>query len=263
MNGGQGGIRTPGTLARSPVFKTGAINRSATCPTPALYRLGAFPSSKGSTVERLKPTLIPLGDRALLVRFGDTLSDAANRTAVASARRLERAGLPDVVEVVPGLVSVLLNCAVGVDLRRLAGEVGLALEGPTEMVPEPVQHRIPARLDGEDVAEVAAALGMEVAAFRARHNAAPLRVLATGFAPGFVYCGFHPADMVVPRRTQVRAMVPAGTILFAAAQTAIAATPIRTGWHVIGRTAFQNFDASATSPTRLAAGDDIVFEDMA
>jgi hypothetical protein len=32
-NGGQGGIRTPGGLAPSPVFKTGAINRSATCPT--------------------------------------------------------------------------------------------------------------------------------------------------------------------------------------------------------------------------------------
>jgi hypothetical protein len=29
---GQGGIRTPETLARLPVFKTGAINRSATCP---------------------------------------------------------------------------------------------------------------------------------------------------------------------------------------------------------------------------------------
>ena len=30
---GQGGIRTHETLARSPVFETGAFNHSATCPT--------------------------------------------------------------------------------------------------------------------------------------------------------------------------------------------------------------------------------------
>ena len=31
-NGGEGGIRTHGTLARSPVFKTGAFDHSATSP---------------------------------------------------------------------------------------------------------------------------------------------------------------------------------------------------------------------------------------
>ena len=30
--GGWGGIRTPGTLASTPVFKTGALNHSATHP---------------------------------------------------------------------------------------------------------------------------------------------------------------------------------------------------------------------------------------
>jgi hypothetical protein len=30
--GGEGGIRTPGTLSGTPVFKTGAINHSATSP---------------------------------------------------------------------------------------------------------------------------------------------------------------------------------------------------------------------------------------
>ena len=31
-SGGEGGIRTPDTLSSMPVFKTGAINRSATSP---------------------------------------------------------------------------------------------------------------------------------------------------------------------------------------------------------------------------------------
>jgi hypothetical protein len=37
-NGGEGGIRTPGTLSGTPVFKTGAINHSATSPAVAVYK---------------------------------------------------------------------------------------------------------------------------------------------------------------------------------------------------------------------------------
>jgi inhibitor of KinA len=61
----------------------------------------------------------------------------------------------------------------------------------------------------------------------------------------------------------VRPQVPAGTVLFAAGQTAIAATPIRTGWHVIGQTSFQNFDPTALPPTRLAPGDVVRFTEAA
>lgn len=37
-NGGWGGIRTHGTLSRTPVFKTGAFNRSATHPARLRYK---------------------------------------------------------------------------------------------------------------------------------------------------------------------------------------------------------------------------------
>jgi hypothetical protein len=36
QNGGRGGIRTPDTLSGTPVFKTGAINHSATLPVRSL-----------------------------------------------------------------------------------------------------------------------------------------------------------------------------------------------------------------------------------
>ena len=52
--GGQGGIRTHGTVPRTAVFKTAALNHSATCPRRALIvavapvrkRLRAFPRPK-------------------------------------------------------------------------------------------------------------------------------------------------------------------------------------------------------------------------
>jgi KipI family sensor histidine kinase inhibitor len=208
----------------------------------------------------LAPTLLPLGDRALLIRYAETLSDIANRAAIAAARRIGKNVPTGVEEIVPGLVSVLLRYGPDTDYARLRGEIGLLLNGTDEERPEGRVHRIEVIFDGEDLPEIAAVLNRSVPTFIEQHNAAPLRVLATGFAPGFVYCGFHPPGLQMPRRSSVRPIVPAGTVLFAAGQTAVAATPIRTGWHVIGRTAFQNFDPGAEPPTRLAPGDDIVFE---
>ena len=212
--------------------------------------------------EPLSPTLLPLGDRALLIRFSTELSDAANRAAIGLARQLAKEPLEGVAEIAPGLVSVLLRLEPGVEFNRLAGEIRLRL-GEERQAVAGSERLISVSFDGEDLAEVAQRLALSPAEFTARHNAAPLRVLATGFAPGFVYLGFHADDLAVPRREAVRPVVPAGTVLFAAGQTAIAATPIRTGWHVIGRTEFQNFDPASDPPTRLAAGDSIRFEAVA
>jgi len=204
------------------------------------------------------PTLLPLGDRAMLVRFAETLSEQANREATALAARLEADPPEGVEEIAPGLVSVLLRTRPGVDFWRLSGEVRLRM-GELVQGEDRQARSVEITFDGEDLPEVAALLNFSVDGFIDRHNASTLRVLATGFAPGFVYCGFHPRDLVLHRREKVRPMVPAGTVLFAAGQTAIAATPIRTGWHVIGRTSFQNFDPAAEPPTILSGGESIRF----
>lgn len=207
------------------------------------------------------PLIVPLGDHGLLVRFSGALSGAANRAAVAFARQAERARLPGVVEVVANLVSVLLRYDPGqVEFDRLAGEVRLLISAPMGQPEEGAEVAIAVTFDGEDVDEVAGTLGMSRQAFIAAHCGSTLRVLATGFAPGFVYTGFHGAALHVPRRAQVRAQVPPGAVLFAAGQTAITSTAIPTGWHVIGQTGFRNFDPAQASPTRLRAGDRVRFE---
>jgi KipI family sensor histidine kinase inhibitor len=211
------------------------------------------------------PTIQPLGDQGLIVRFGTELSDDANRAAIGFARRLGGRLPEGVREFDPNLVSVLLKYDPRrVSFERLAGEVRLLLGTPGQASGEaPARHVVRVTFDGPDVDEVAGLLQLTRAAFVAQHCAGGLRVLTTGFAPGFVYCGFHDSTLAVPRRTTVRPVVPAGTVLFAARQTAIASTPIPTGWHVIGHTAFRNFAPDADPPTGLREGDEIVFEAVA
>jgi KipI family sensor histidine kinase inhibitor len=206
------------------------------------------------------PTILPLGDSGLLVRFGTVLTDAANRAAIALGLLLDREPLPGVVEVVPNLVSVLLRYdPLTAGPSAIAGELRLRLFALDVAAVAGQAWSIRVVFDGPDLEEVAGALAMSTDAFAASHNASALRVLATGFAPGFVYCGLHPEALVLPRRAVVRPMVPAGSVLFAAGQTAITATEMPTGWHVIGRTDFVNFDPAASPPTRLAAGDTVAF----
>jgi inhibitor of KinA len=210
-----------------------------------------------------RPLIVPLGDSALLVRFSDTLEDAANRQALAFSRTLANDPISGVFEVVPSLVSVLVRYdAMRVDPARLSGEIALRIAwAGSEAAPN--VHRMAVAFggtDGPDLETVAAQLGLEVPDFIAAHNANPLRVLATGFAPGFLYCGFHPGQLNVPRRSVVRPLVSAGSVLFAAGQTAIAATEVPTGWNVIGRTSYRNFDPSRVPPTLIAAGDFVTFE---
>lgn len=210
-----------------------------------------------------RPMVQALGDSAILVRFGSRLDENANRRAIGFAVALESEPIAGIVEIVPSLVSVLLRYDPLVSRHQdIEGEIRLRLHG-TQTERAGAVHRVGVRFGGEagpDLEEVAGLLKLSPDAFIRQHNAAPLRVLATGFAPGFVYCGFHPESLILPRRDKVRPRVSAGSVLFAAGQTAIAATDIPTGWHVIGHTDFSNFVPEATPPTRLRAGDSVAFE---
>lgn len=210
-----------------------------------------------------RPMVQALGDSAILVRFGSRLDENANRRATGFAAALANEEIAGIVEIVPSLVSVLLRYDPLISRHQdIEGEIRLRLHGAQEERAG-VTHRVGVRFGeaaGPDLEEVAGLLKLSPEEFVARHNAVPLRVLATGFAPGFVYCGFHPEAFTLPRRDKVRPLVSAGSVLFAAGQTAIAATDIPTGWHVIGHTDFSNFVPDETPPTKLRAGDSVTFE---
>src|SRR5690606_24027008 len=135
------------------------------------------------------------------------LNEEANRSAVAFARQVLDAAPPGVLEVAPNLVSVLLKYdPVKTGFEALAGALRLLIGGGVGAEDVPASHTIGVRFDGDDLDAVAGALNLPRDAFVATHCASPLRVLATGFAPGFVYCGFHGEALAVPRRQQVRRM---------------------------------------------------------
>lgn len=214
--------------------------------------------------DELSARLMPVGDSGLLVRFATRLGDEANKSAIKGAHKLAGATIRGVEEIVPSLVSVLVRYdPAEISFSTLCGEVRLALSMRAKhngFVPR--TREIPivfGGADGPDLAYAAQLCQLEVNEFIAAHNQGDLRVLATGFAPGFVYCGLHENALNIPRRIKIHSRVPPGSILFAAGQTAITATAIPTGWHVIGRTDFINFQPDCDPPTLLEAADVVRF----
>ena len=213
-------------------------------------------------------TIVPLGDAAWLVRFGDRIDGDLNRRVQRLAQRLRDHGPTWMRDLVPAYASL----AVFVDsddvngnlrnaealIRRSIDETSVETGGrDSERIVE-----IPVRYGSEfgpDLDDVARACGLSPVDIIARHAAAEYRVAMLGFAPGFPYLlGLDPG-LAVPRLAQPRRRVEAGSVAIGGAQTGIYPRPGPGGWRVIGRTAAQLFDPLREPPSLLQPGDRVRF----
>ncbi|MGJ8528334.1 5-oxoprolinase subunit B family protein [Maritalea sp.] len=216
--------------------------------------------------EEITARLIPLGDRSVLVRFGSQLTIDANKRAQSFAKLCQEKLHDKINGCSSNLVSVIIQYDPNmVSFDTLKGQIMMLMSTfDAQKADQNVQtHHVQVKYGGEEgpcLDEVCKELSLSVAQFVEVHTANALHALALGFSPGFLYLGLHDEELRVPRRVQVQENVPAGSILFAAGQTAITSRPIRTGWHVIGRTNLRNFIPDAAQPILITPGDLVQFE---
>ena len=87
------------------------------------------------------------------------------------------------------------------------------------------------------------------------HSGTEFRGYMLGFMPGFPFMGDLPERLRLPRRTEPRVRVPAGSVAIAGGLTAIYPWESPGGWHLLGRCPVRLFDAASESPSLLAVGD--------
>jgi KipI family sensor histidine kinase inhibitor len=214
----------------------------------------------------LAPTASALGDRAVVVRLGDTIDAATSARVLDLADAIAAANLPGVADVVPAYTSVTVHYR-WQDLpeharpapwrwlqQRLlalaAGATGHRRERRT--VELPVCYMPPHAPDLDDVAGRTGLARDEVVR---RHAGADYQVAFIGFRPGFPYLiGLDPA-LAVPRLDSPRHQVAAGSVGLGGAQTGIYPAAGPGGWRLIGRTPAILFDPARDPPSLLAAGD--------
>ncbi len=211
-----------------------------------------------------EPRYLPAGELALVVEFGNTVDPKIHDRVLALDAALQQANWEGVIETVPTYRSLMIHF----DPRRLTTEALIdALAGLDYAFAPPRMRRqlwrIPACYDaphGEDIAELAAHVGLSPARIAALHLGARYRVYMYGFAPGWTFLGGLAEELKIPRRAAPRAPVPPGSLLIAGGQALVAGCAMPTGWYAIGRTPVKMFDPLCEPVFLAGIGDELCFE---
>ena len=215
------------------------------------------------------PRIIPAGDSALLIEFGDSIDYVINARVYALQRAIEASDINDAVdEFVPSYRSLLVEYDVTKFLHdEMRGRVGELVEhtaAPTTSIVDSDQdaHQIPVAYGGElgpDLETVAKHAGLSVDEVISIHSGADYHVFMLGFAPGFPYLGGMDERIACPRLATPRTLVPAGSVGIAEAQTGVYPNASPGGWQLIGRTPMALFDVNADPPVAMLPGTKVNF----
>ncbi|MBE0548263.1 MAG: 5-oxoprolinase subunit PxpB [Rubrivivax sp.] len=213
--------------------------------------------------------LLDAGDAAFTVEYGDTIDPvllaAVNALDIAIAREQAAGRLPGLVETMPTFRSLTVFFDPLLTGRTALIEALRPLCNAAEHA-APVAGRgwrLPVCYGGEagpDLADTARTLGISADEVVSLHSGTTFRVYMLGFLPGFPFMGDLPASLRLPRRTEPRVRVPAGSVAIAASLSAIYPWESPGGWHLLGRCPVRLFNAERDSPSLLAVGDRVQFE---
>lgn len=202
--------------------------------------------------------LLPAGAAAILIEL------PTDDDVLAWVAGLERHRLPAVTDLVPAETTIL----VGFDPARASAAVIAEWIRATQPIGTGSMHsdqvELDVRYDGEDLPDVAAALGISVADVVRAHTEVAWTVAFSGFAPGFAYLRPPDGRLAVARRDSPRPRIPAGSVALAAGYSGIYPRSSPGGWQLIGHTGAVLWDANrwdddGRSPALLRPGMQVRF----
>ena len=206
--------------------------------------------AKELPTELVGNTVLDFGDSALMLQCGSTAE------VLAWAAQLRGAALPGVVDIVPAARTVLVRLDgprhQGVVRQRLR-KMRVTAEQDTA-APRRAAVVIDVVYDGPDLAEVAGHTGLTIAQVIDAHTGSLWRVGFSGFAPGFAYLVDGDPRLQVPRRSEPRTSVPAGSVGLAGEFSAVYPRRSPGGWQLIGRTDAAIWDLARPAPALLTQG---------
>ncbi|MBW2596542.1 MAG: 5-oxoprolinase subunit PxpB [Deltaproteobacteria bacterium] len=210
------------------------------------------------------PKIRVVGDRGLLVEYGDRIDPVVNQKVISIAIGLEHDAPAGVIEIIPSYRSLMIVYDPSVTTTSVLQESLSSLEKrlPEIEIPTPQTVEIPVCYGGEfgpDIQFVAENHGLTVDEVIRIHSEPEYQIFMIGFTPGFPYLGGLPKELHTPRKKTPRAQVLAGSVGIANEQTGIYPVTSPGGWQLIGRTPVKLFDLERPNPFLYQAGDRIKF----
>jgi len=211
-----------------------------------------------------KPKLVPLGDSALLVQFGDEIDLPTNHQVHALAALISISPLTGVIETVPAYAALLIHYdPLLLTYAQIRRWVRTKLDQLEEVnLRRARQFEVSVRYGheyGVDLQFVADYHQLRVEDVIRIHSEKTYTIYMMGFTPGFPYMGKLDDAIVCPRLDTPRKHVPAGTVAIAGTQTGIYPIDSPGGWRLIGHTSLQLFNPRSELPFLFSPGDEVRF----
>ncbi|MGC8612322.1 MAG: 5-oxoprolinase subunit PxpB [Athalassotoga sp.] len=200
-----------------------------------------------------------MGERAIIVKFGDEISPDAHKMVIALDRFL--AGLKTLFEWIPSYASVTIFYDPEVigheEIVRIIGQFRPEEieEVEKETIEVPVMY---GSKYGPDIEFVSDLNKMTVEEFIKFHSSFIYEVWMMGFMPGFAYLYGYTGSKV-PRLERPRKYVMAGSVGIAGNQCGIYPFDSPGGWRIIGRTELKIFDIHKNPPSLFDLGKRVRF----
>ena len=207
--------------------------------------------------------VLPAGDTALVVEFGDHIDRKLSGAVLALARRLSEARIEGVVETVPTFRSLMVHYDPLVLPTPLLIEWISELSQGLQTTAQTGRFwRLPACYDSciaPDLDDVAARTELSPSQVVECHSATTYHVYMIGFMPGMAYLGDVPEQLRLPRRSTPRLKVPAGSLAIATMMSCVYPLDTPAGWHLIGRSPVPFLQRRPRPAALLTAGDTVCF----
>ena len=209
----------------------------------------------------MKPTISPVGDRAISIDFGQVIDPKINRHIRQTIERIQELHLEGIIELVPTYCALLLQYdAMLYSYSELCNIIEPTLEqtmadNDNELV---TVVEIPTVYGGEfgpDLGFVASHNKLSEDEVVSIHSGTDYLVYMLGFIPGFTYLGGMDPRIATPRLSSPRTLIPAGSVGIAGEQTGTYPSDSPGGWQIIGRTPVTMYDMSKEQAALLSAGD--------
>jgi KipI family sensor histidine kinase inhibitor len=205
-----------------------------------------------------------MGDRGLLLEFGDEISSETNEKVRRMALAIQAEAIKGIIETVPTYRSLLIIYDPLIlsidDLKKRLKKLEHGLRQTP--FPEPKLTRIPVVYGdpyGPDLDFVAQYHRISHNEVIQLHCSKPYFIYMIGFMPGYPYMGELPDALITPRLKTPRLSVPVGSVAIAQKQTGIYPMESPGGWQIIGRTPVKIFDPKREPPALLQMGDLVQF----
>lgn len=208
--------------------------------------------------------LLPSGDKAVSVEFGNAIDPQINQRIRAFTLALAAQEIKGITEFVPSYRSVMVHYR---PEELLYEELSEALLSATKLadtmeLPPATVVEIPVLYNSEtgpDLAFVAKHCGKSIEEVIRIHTSADYLIYMLGFTPGFPYLGGMSKEIAAPRLTSPRVKIPGGSVGIAGEQTGVYPIDSPGGWQLIGRTPVKLYDPARKTPILLEAGQYIRF----